>query len=349
MRGGGIKHLTKGMLDEYEFSLPDIEEQSRVVFILNAIQKIIIKRRKSIELSDEYLKSTFSDKFLSKKWGKEFIGKFISEANYGTALKPNDEEKGVPVLRMNNISYDGLINLDNIKWVDFEDNKNELLTLNNRDLIFNRTNSQELVGKTAIWDKSESTFTFAGYLIRIKLKETLLNPYYLWGFLNSSLGKKVLYTKGQPSGNMVNISLSLLKKIQIPIPPIKLQEEFEYYYHTILNLKFKKENSYELLLELFQSLQYNLFNKKEKQDEIEVFIDDEFKVDELLKSIINFTDKSEQQYNTEKDLLFKILERTKKNNKDNKDYLKGIVLKFEQDKIVLKTNKEDKFNSNEIN
>ena len=63
MRGVGMKHLTKKQLDEYEFDLPELNEQKRIVEILSQVRSLIIKRKRSIELLDEYTKSLFLNKF----------------------------------------------------------------------------------------------------------------------------------------------------------------------------------------------------------------------------------------------------------------------------------------------
>ena len=95
----------------------------------------------------------------------------------------------------------------------------------NGDLLFNRTNSKELVGKTAVFDQVEP-MAFAGYLIRVRTNEDG-NPYYLWGFLNSAYGKHILKSMCKNIVGMANINAQELQDIEVPKPPRQLQNEYE--------------------------------------------------------------------------------------------------------------------------
>lgn len=92
------------------------------------------------------------------------------------------------------------------------------------ELLFNRTNSKELVGKTAVF-REEKPMAFAGYLIRSRCNE-LANPEYISAVMNSRYGKQTLFSKCKSIVGMANINAKEFQKIQLPIPPIALQNEF---------------------------------------------------------------------------------------------------------------------------
>lgn len=123
----------------------------------------------------------------------------------------------MPVLRMGNIQ-DGRLDWGNLVYSDNEE-ENERYQLKHNDVLFNRTNSPELVGKTAIY-KGERPAIFAGYLIRIHRKEDLLDADFLNYFLNSRIafdyGKTVVIS----SVNQANINGAKLKTYPIPTPPL---------------------------------------------------------------------------------------------------------------------------------
>lgn len=338
MRGGGIKHLTKGMLDEYEFILPNIEEQYRIVSKLNIVQELIEQRQKSIELLDEYLKSTFLEMFGDPglnplKWKTTCFQKLATiETN-----QVSPEEL---------INYDYYIGLENIvkdsgvitnSTVEINELKSSKFSFNENHILYAKLRPN--LNKVALPD-SKGICSTDIYPILIKDEEC--TKYFLTVLMRSDFFVREMTLKST-GGNLPRVSKAVIESCEVYHPPLSIQELFSNKYTKVEKHKKEYINSLELLYELFQSLQYNLFNKKEKQDEIDEFIDDEFKVDELLKSIISFTDKTEQQYNTEKDLLFRILEHTENINKEDKEYLKGIVLKFDEKRINVLTNKEDKF------
>jgi type I restriction enzyme S subunit len=129
----------------------------------------------------------------------------VEEAQYGTSLKANDERAGVPVLRMNNITYDGALDLTDIKHVEMPDTDFEQYSVRRGDLLFNRTNSQELVGKMGVWNRDER-FAFAGYLVRLRLKRDRADPAFVGAWFNTTEMKALLRTRANQSFNMSNIS-----------------------------------------------------------------------------------------------------------------------------------------------
>ena len=179
---------------------------------------------------DELLKSVFIDMFgdpvkNEKRWEKKFIKSFVKECDYGLSDKADTDEKGIPMLRMNNITYKGRIDLSNLKYIGEKKFNNQKYLLKRNDLLFNRTNSPELVGKCAVWP-FDSLFTYAGYLIRLRFQDALANPFYVSGYLNSSFGKRFLLAKAKSSINMSNISASMLMSFPMLLPPINLQNQF---------------------------------------------------------------------------------------------------------------------------
>ena len=88
---------------------------------------------------------------------------------------------------MNNITYEGSWNLSDLKYVDIPPKDLPKYLAKKGDILFNRTNSKELVGKTAIF-REDTPMVYAGYLIRARTNE-LAHPDYIAGYLNSPHGK----------------------------------------------------------------------------------------------------------------------------------------------------------------
>ena len=143
----------------------------------------------------------------------------VCELKYGTSEKSLRVGK-IAVLRMGNITNVGTIDYSNLVYSsNNEDIK--LYSLEKDDLLFNRTNSSEWVGKTAIY-KKEQPAIYAGYLIRIR--PILIFSDYLNTVMNSSYYRNWCYNVKTDAVNQSNINAQKLSQLMIPIPPLKEQE-----------------------------------------------------------------------------------------------------------------------------
>lgn len=348
-KGGAQKNLNADYIKKLGIVLPSISHQRKSVALLEQIQTLISDRIKTMDILDEYLKNIFLDMFLenplfepaSKYWGK--VADVLKDTIYGTAKKANSEQKGIPVIRMNNITYKGEIDIRDLKWVEPESNELEKLKLNNGDILFNRTNSKDLVGKTAVWENGDG-FTFAGYIIKLVLNQKKMTPYFFSDYMNSHFGKRILFYKGKSSGSQVNFSASLLKTQKILIPPVDMQLEYEKVYRSVKSQKQSFGKSLSLLKELFQSVLNEAYMDKSEnnKDEIDLLIADEIRLELFLNTFISADFQNEELYSIEIERLFTILERTSQANKVNTDHKKGIIQRLEKTKIVLEANREYK-------
>jgi len=115
---------------------------------------------------NDYVRQRLLD--FKSKFGITTIGKIIKNFQYGTPEKANEIE-GIPILRMNNI-VNGDLDISDLKYIKLSKKEFESLKLVKGDLLFNRTNSKELVGKTAVFNLDDD-FVFASYLIRLKIDD----------------------------------------------------------------------------------------------------------------------------------------------------------------------------------
>ncbi|WP_225684267.1 restriction endonuclease subunit S [Bacteroides thetaiotaomicron] len=142
----------------------------------------------------------------------------VCELKYGTSEKSSSVGK-IAVLRMGNITNVGTIDYSNLVYSS-NDEDIEQYSLEKDDLLFNRTNSSEWVGKTAIY-KEEQPAIYAGYLIRIRL--LLISPDYLNTVMNSGYYRDWCYDVKTDAVNQSNINAQKLSQLMIPIPPLKEQ------------------------------------------------------------------------------------------------------------------------------
>jgi type I restriction enzyme S subunit len=125
---------------------------------------------------------------------------------------------------MGNLTNEGYLNLDDLKKINIPDNEIEKCIVRRGDVLFNRTNSLELIGKTCLFDLDEP-MVIAGYLIRVRFKESIL-PLYFTRLFNLSEIKKKLRSMAKGAVNQANINSKELASISIPLPPLPLQQSF---------------------------------------------------------------------------------------------------------------------------
>ncbi len=126
----------------------------------------------------------------------------------------------VPVLRMGNISRDGTVDYTDLVYSSNEEDIAKF-SLQLNDLLFNRTNSSEWVGKTAIY-KAEKDAIFAGYLIRIRT--FIVCPDYINFVMNSSYHRHWCNQVKTDAVNQSNINAQKLSNLLVPVPPINEQK-----------------------------------------------------------------------------------------------------------------------------
>ncbi|WFB64999.1 restriction endonuclease subunit S [Sphingobacterium sp. WM] len=257
--GGVLKNISLGIVKDLEIPLPPLQIQERIAEILDKADELRRKDKDLQEKYDQLAKAIFIDMFgdpvkNDKGWEKGTIRDLVQEVKYGTS-SPAEENGSYPYLRMNNITYEGYWDFSNLKYINATDTDYAKYGLEYNDLIFNRTNSKELVGKTALYKSSERVI-IAGYLIRVRVN-SLAHPDYISAYLNSSHGKKTLANMCKNIVGQANINAQELQDIKILIPPLYLQEEFAKKIELINELKAKVNA--EKSEELFQSLLQKAF------------------------------------------------------------------------------------------
>ena len=159
---------------------------------------------------------------LPKGWTWATVEQLLTKIQYGSSKKTGDDSKGVPVLRMGNI-VDGKIVLNSLKYLPKEHDEFPELLLNKGDLLFNRTNSRELVGKTAVYTGKSNLCSFASYLIRVRFHpriDSMIVAYYI----NSVYGKDWILSVVSQQAGQANVNGTKLKLLAVPMPPGKEQQ-----------------------------------------------------------------------------------------------------------------------------
>jgi type I restriction enzyme S subunit len=160
---------------------------------------------------------------LPNSWAWATVEQVSTLVQYGSSAKTHEEAIGVPVLRMGNIE-DGRLQFDSLKYLPKKHDEFPELFLREGDILFNRTNSAELVGKTAVYKGKPTPCSFASYLIRVRLAQGCA-PDLLAYFINSVFGRAWIAKVVSQQVGQANVNGTKLQALAVPLPPFDEQRQ----------------------------------------------------------------------------------------------------------------------------
>ena len=257
----GPSHLKK-----IKIPIPCLNDQVRIAGILSRAEGLIEKRKESIQLLDEFLKSTFLEMFgdpvrNEKGWEKHYLSEKTKILENGWS------PKCLPYTRAN-INEWAVLKLSSVTNLNFDPKENkllpeetqprELLEVKSGDLLITRKNTYDLVGACAYVFDTPGKLLLPDLIFRIKYQD--INPVYLWYLFNDKHFSSVIRKLASGSaGSMPNISKTKLLKLIIPCPPSSLQDQFAFIVGKVETIKAKYQDSLEELENLYGSLSQRAF------------------------------------------------------------------------------------------
>lgn len=237
--GSATNYIKLGNFESYNIALPPLSEQQRIVERIEELfAKLDEAKERLQEVADSFavrkaaiLHKAFTGELTKQwrcengvsdeSWEEKTIGEICSSLKYGTSKKSSDDGE-VVVLRMGNLQ-NGEIDWSNLAYTSDEEDIKKYL-LKSGDVLFNRTNSPELVGKTSIY-RGEMPAIYAGYLIKLDYEKNIVVGDYLNYYLNSSKAKEYYMQVKTDGVSQSNINAKKIGEFEIPLPTITEQHE----------------------------------------------------------------------------------------------------------------------------
>ncbi|OOH72421.1 restriction endonuclease subunit S [Leptospirillum ferriphilum] len=236
--------LTQSKMNNIQLSFPPLSEQLAIVSFLDQetsrIDALISEKERLISLLQEYRQTLISHTVIKgldpnvkmKDSGVEWLGevpehweilrlkRVLESLEYGISESLSTDGE-IPILRMSNI-YDGKIFWDDLKFVDSVEDS---LYLQNGDLLFNRTNSLDLVGKVGLFEENRTfkTVSFASYLVRLR-PNNRANSKYLDYLLNIPSFLSEARSNAIPSIGQANLNPTRYSHLLVAVPPLEEQQ-----------------------------------------------------------------------------------------------------------------------------
>ena len=160
---------------------------------------------------------------LPEGWTWATVDQLSLVQKYGSSAKTNEDSAGIPVLRMGNIQ-EGELDLGKLKYLPRSHDEFPDLFLEDGDLLFNRTNSPELVGKTAVFRSQIMPYSYASYLIGVRISPRC-SPDFVSAYINSTYGRQWVKSVVTQQVGQANVNGSKLAALAVPLPPECEQSE----------------------------------------------------------------------------------------------------------------------------
>ena len=263
-----IPSLTKADLLKIQINLPSLVEQKDIVDKLQLAEKIIYRRRQELDTFDRLIKARFVEMFGDpelnpKKWPIETLGDVLSVEPQNGLYKPQSDYvqdgTGIPILRIDAF-YDGKVtDLSGLKRLNCTDTERSRYLLVENDIVINRVNSLEYLGKCAWITGLIEPTVFESNMMRFHVDESRINPCYITRLLCSPFIYKQILNRAKKAVNQASINQRDVQNLKILIPPVELQKQYAAFVAQVDKSKSVVKKSLDETQLLFDSLMQKYF------------------------------------------------------------------------------------------
>ncbi|MFC0239848.1 restriction endonuclease subunit S [Rhodopseudomonas telluris] len=264
--GATFKELSGGKLKEVPIPLPPLSEQHRIVAILDeafaGLATAIANAEKNLKNARDLFEGSVSAVFTAKgdDWISLQIGD-VATTQYGLSGTLNSDGVGYRIFRMGEVQRGAMVDSGRMKYINIDRAEFESYRLRRGDILFNRTNSVDLVGKTGRFDL-EGDYCFASYLIRVTFDPEKMDSRFAAYLMNANDFLARIRSKAARSVNQANINATILRGQKIDLPSsVQLQRKFADKFDELSSAARRLEKHYETRMLELESLKQSILQK----------------------------------------------------------------------------------------
>jgi type I restriction enzyme, S subunit len=257
--------LTKAGASEITIPLPPPAEQRRIAEVLDRAEALRAKRRAALAQLDSLTQSLFLDLFGDpainpKGWPVRKLGELICDGPQNGLYKPSTEYgSGTPILRIDAF-YDGSVtNIFALKRVRIGEAEKRAFGLSANDVVINRVNSLEYLGKCALIPELPEATVFESNMMRMRFDPERAHPRFIVQFLQTAFVKRQIQMRAKHAVNQASINQQDVSGFRVNLPSISLQHEFARRVRAVEKLETAQRASLADLDALFATLQHRAF------------------------------------------------------------------------------------------
>lgn len=264
--GAVFNSINKSQIESIEILLPPLEEQQRIVAILDeafeAIEKAKANAEQNLkntkELFDSYLQVIFENK--GKDWEEVPLADLATFRN-GINFTKSSNGEVIKIVGVRNFQNSFWVPFENLDSVIIDGELNDIDLLREDDILAVRSNGNpELIGRTLLAGKFEGKISHSGFTIRIRLNCKNVLPVYLCIYLKTQKVRKELINRGNGVG-IKSLNQGSLASFLIPLPPVAEQQFIVQKLDALSSETKKLEAIYQKKLEDLEELKKSILQK----------------------------------------------------------------------------------------
>ena len=260
--GSTFKAVNKSTLSETEIPLPSLDEQRRIAATLDKVTDLITKRRQQLDKLDELVNARFVEMFgdpVSNPYDWNLRGLLqLGDCKNGMNFHSTDIGVNVHCLGVGDFKNLSCISdTSKLPTVSLTGMPSDEYMLKDGDIVFVRSNGNKaLVGRSLVVYPATTPTTFSGFCIRFRLHCDEVKADYLLRVLKTDSIRKKMAGRG---ANIQNLNQKILGELQIPVPPLDLQNQYTGFVEQIEKTKVTISHSLERLETLKKALMQEYF------------------------------------------------------------------------------------------
>ncbi len=257
--GANINNIRAEDLDNLQIPFPPLETQKQIAATLDKVTKIIAESKQLLTKYDLLIKSRFIEMFGDNPIENWNVEKLRNTGNFKNGMNFSYEDNGFEIncLGVGDFKDNSVISETSVLPIIFLNEKpTDEYLLQKEDIVFVRSNgNKDLVGRCVLV-YPDTLSTFSGFCIRYRKTSEKLNSIYLLQYLKMPNTRKRMSGRG---ANIQNLNQQILSNLEIPIPPLALQQQFAAFVQQIDKSKFTVQKSLEKSETLYKSLMQRYF------------------------------------------------------------------------------------------
>ena len=263
--GANINNLKNEHLDDLLVPLPPLPEQRRIAAILDQAEALRNKRRAALAKLDTLAQSIFIGMFGDtvtnpRKWPVSELGPLIQDGLQNGLYKPSNlYGTGTPILRIDGFYAGAVSDLAALKRVKLSPQEVETYGLRANEVVVNRVNSPEYLGKCALIPELAEPTVFESNMMRFSVDETRLHPRYLVIALQGASIRAQILGCAKHAINQSSINQKDVSGFRLQLPPIEHQRRFAKQVSCVEEHSLRQQHHHRRIEALFASLQHQAF------------------------------------------------------------------------------------------
>jgi type I restriction enzyme S subunit len=258
--------IRKTEVESWDIAVPPLDSQRRVVDQLSRAENIVRMRREAEQRAKEIIPALFLDMFGDpgtnpKGWRTTTLGEVVADGPQNGLYKHADTYgSGTPILRIDGF-YDGRVRpLAEWKRLRLDETEARRFRLTEGDIVINRVNSPEYLGKSAIIPVLEEPAVYESNMMRVSMRREHANPEFVIAYLQTAFARSALIKNAKHAINQSSINQGDVKSVLMYLPPISEQNVFRARAADGRSLEYQQGRATEQAKQTFQALLAGVFS-----------------------------------------------------------------------------------------